>query len=242
MLRSAASRRFILLARSARTFSNSSRPGVRPVSQENILRIQQNGVNSTHLNSYRTRSFRTENLNESDDASNKVPLDDEGSVREISSELLRMSVDAAKDLGVKCTVTSLAHSGLHICADWVIRDEVKEVIIFWRDVAHGALREHATVEKLEAKGEMHGIHEVAAKLAVLMRKNDVKFSVVHDGNEMVFVRVYPGKGPDSIIYRLSPPISMDDKVEGKPICEGFVRHVMFNGRKGIDDLLNANDI
>ncbi|KIM41762.1 hypothetical protein M413DRAFT_27345 [Hebeloma cylindrosporum] len=246
MLRSAAFRRFPLLARSARTFSNSSRPGVRPIFQGNSLqlqRIQQNGLNSTNLNSHQTRSFHTENHN--DDASNdsEVPLDLEGGVRKVSAELLRQSVDEAKDVGVKCTVASLAQSKLHICADWVIKDELGNVLILWRDVAHGALLEHATVEKLEATGETHGIHAVAAKLAVLMRHCDSKLSVIHDGDEMVVVaRLRPDKRPDSsIAYRLSPPISMDDTVEGKPICIGFVRHVMFNGREGIDELLSGSD-
>jgi hypothetical protein len=164
MLASVAFRRSIFLARSAHTF-NVSRTGLRSFNPENSdlrgHRFQQNG-SATRLNSDQTRAF----LNEKDNASNEVPLDLEGSVREISGKLLRQSVDVVKNLGVKCTVTSLVRpdSSLDIAADWVIKDKVGDAIMFWKDVAHGALTEHASAEKLESKEGRRGISLVAVKV------------------------------------------------------------------------------
>ena len=165
MLASVAFRRSIFLARSARTSFNVSRTGVRSFNPENSAlrrhRFQQNG-STTRLNSDQTRAF----LNENDNAPNEVPLDLEGSVRKISGKLLRQSADAVKDLSVKCTVTSLVRpdSSLDIAADWVIKDKVGDVIMFWRDVALGALTEHASAEKLESKEGRRGISLVAVKV------------------------------------------------------------------------------
>jgi len=68
-----------------------------------------------------------------------------------------------------------------------------------------------------------------------MEKCGVKVGVVHDGEQMLFVQVgsepYDGVAPS---IKFGPPISMDAKVEGRPMCEGCIRYFMFNGRKGVD--------
>jgi len=75
-----------------------------------------------------------------------------------------------------------------------------------------------------------------------MEKFGVRLGVVHDGNEMLAVRVtsglYQGSYPS---IEFIAPIPMDAKIEGRPICQGFVRHLMFIGRKGVDTLLEDVD-
>ena len=77
---------------------------------------------------------------------------------------------------------------------------------------------------------------------MLMEKFGVKLGVVHDGNEMLAVRVtsgpYQGSYPS---IEFIAPIPMDAKIQGGPICQGFVRHLMLNGRKGVDVLLEEVD-
>jgi hypothetical protein len=77
---------------------------------------------------------------------------------------------------------------------------------------------------------------------MLMEKFGVKLGVVHDGNEFLAVRVtsgpYQGSYPS---IEFIAPIPMDVKIEGIPICQGFVCHLMLNGRKGIDALLEDVD-
>jgi len=76
-----------------------------------------------------------------------------------------------------------------------------------------------------------------------MVKHGVKLGVVYDGDQMLVVRASPepymGVAPT---IAFAPPIPMDAEVEGRPICAGFIRHLMLFGRKGVDALLKAEGI
>lgn len=111
-----------------------------------------------NLNSHRAMSSHID-----DDIIHEGLPDLDGRVREISYQILSKAEDAAKDRGIERAVKGLAHPnfGDH----WVILDEVGDMILLWKDIAYGALLEHASAEKLEAK-EGRTISIVATKVFV----------------------------------------------------------------------------
>jgi hypothetical protein len=77
---------------------------------------------------------------------------------------------------------------------------------------------------------------------MLMEKFGVKLGIIHDGNKFLAVRIT--SGPYQGLYpsiEFIAPIPMDVKIEGTSICEGFIHHLMLNGRKGVDALLKEAD-
>ena len=92
-----------------------------------------------------------------------MPLDLDGSVQEISYEILQKAANAAKDSGIEREIKGFDHPELG--TGWAVLDEVGDVILFWKDVAHGALLEYASAERLEAKdGRARAISILATKV------------------------------------------------------------------------------